>query len=73
MDRKLMRNPKEKIIAGIIAGFADYFNIDRTFLRLLFVFFVLVTGFFPMVILYIIAYFIMPVKNNNIDSSDFIK
>jgi len=73
MEKKLVRIPKEKTIAGIIAGFADYFNIDRTFLRLLFVFLVLITGFFPMVILYIIAYFIMPVKDNNVDSSDFIK
>jgi len=46
MGKKLVRIPKEKIVAGIIAGIADYFNIDRTFLRLVFIFIVLITGFF---------------------------
>lgn len=72
MGKKLVRIPKEKIVAGIIAGLADYFNIDRTLLRLIFIFIVLITGFFPMVLLYIIAYFIMPVSDDT-DSSNFIK
>lgn len=72
MDKKLVRIPKEKIIAGIIAGLAYYLKFDRTLLRLIFIFIVLITGFFPMVLLYIIAYFIMPVQNET-DSSDFIK
>ncbi len=72
MGKKLVRIPKEKIVAGIIAGLADYFNIDRTLLRLIFIFIVLITGFFPMVLLYIIAYFIMPVSDDA-DSSNFIK
>lgn len=72
MGKKLVRIPKEKIVAGIIAGLADYFNIDRTLLRLIFIFIVLITGFFPMVLIYIIAYFIMPVSDDA-DSSNFIK
>jgi len=72
MEKKLVRIPKEKIIFGIIAGIADYYKFDRTMLRLIFAFLVLITGFFPLVLLYIIAYFIMPV-DNSIDSSDFIK
>ena len=72
MGKKLVRIQKEKIVAGIIAGLADYFNIDRTLLRLIFIFVVLITGFFPMVLLYIIAYFIMPIADGT-DSSNFIK
>ncbi len=72
MGKKLVRIPKEKIVAGIIAGLADYFNIDRTLLRLIFIFVVLITGFFPMVLLYIIGYFIMPTADDT-DSSNFIK
>lgn len=48
------------MIAGVIAGFADYFVVDVTVLRVLFVAAVLVTGFFPLGLAYIIAIFIMP-------------
>lgn len=72
MKKRLVRIPKEKIIFGIIAGIADYYKFDRTILRLIFTFLVLITGFFPLVLLYIIAYFIIPVDNNP-DSSNFIK
>lgn len=72
MEKRLVRIPKEKIIFGIIAGIADYYKFDRTILRLIFTFLVLITGFFPLVLLYIIAYFIIPVDNNP-DSSKFIK
>ncbi|KKW19835.1 MAG: Phage shock protein C [Parcubacteria group bacterium GW2011_GWA2_51_10] len=60
--KKLYRLPHEGTVAGVIAGFADYFGIDVTILRVLFVLFVLVTGIFPGVIAYILAIFIMPVK-----------
>ena len=69
MERKLKRLPDQKIILGICSGFADYFCCDKTLVRLICVFIFLVTGFFPMAILYIIAYFIMPVD----DSRKFIK
>jgi len=57
----LKRVPRKGNVAGVLAGFAEYFEIDVTLLRVLFVLFVLVTGFFPGVLAYIIAIFIMPV------------
>lgn len=71
MEKQLKRLPNNKIVFGVCAGIAEYFGWDRTVLRLFFVFLVLVTGIFPMVILYVIAYFIMPVDDN--DSTKFIK
>ncbi len=59
------------MIAGVVYGFAKYFVIDVTFLRVAFVAFVLVTGFFPGVALYIIAVFIMPAQTI-IDAEDVI-
>jgi len=56
----LKRIPQKGMVAGVIAGFADYFAIDVTLLRVLFVLFVLATGFFPGVLGYIIAIFLMP-------------
>lgn len=49
------------MIAGVIAGFAEYFVIDVTVMRVLFVAALLVTGFFPLGLAYIIAIFIMPI------------
>jgi phage shock protein PspC (stress-responsive transcriptional regulator) len=59
--KKLKRIPRQAMIAGVIAGFADYFSIDVTVLRVLFVGALLITGFFPLGLAYIIAIFIMPI------------
>ncbi len=61
LSRKLTRKPLKGVVAGVIAGVADYFAIDVTLLRVIFIFFVLVTGFFPGVIGYILAALVMPV------------
>ncbi len=59
--KELKRNPQKAMIAGVIAGFAEYFVIDVTVLRVLFVAALLITGFFPLGLAYIIAIFIMPI------------
>lgn len=59
--KKLKRIPRQAMIAGVIAGFADYFAIDVTVLRVLFIAALLITGFFPLGLAYILAIFIMPV------------
>lgn len=62
MNKKLYRSSENKIVAGILGGVAEYFDIDPTLLRLAFVLLVVITGFFPGVVLYIIAIFIVPPK-----------
>lgn len=44
----------------MLGGFGEYFNVDPVMLRVIFILFVLVTGFFPGVIAYIISLFIIP-------------
>jgi phage shock protein PspC (stress-responsive transcriptional regulator) len=61
--KTLKRIPQRAMIAGVLAGFADYFVIDVTVLRVLFVAAVLVTGFFPLGLAYIVAIFIMPIDH----------
>lgn len=58
--KKLYRSATDKYVFGILGGLGDYFEVDVTVLRLAFVFFVLITGFFPGVLAYLIAYFIVP-------------
>lgn len=58
--KRLIRDRKDRMIAGVCGGIARYFNIDSTVVRLLFVLIVFVTGFVPALIFYIVAWMIVP-------------
>jgi phage shock protein PspC (stress-responsive transcriptional regulator) len=42
--KRLYRSVDDRMIAGVCAGIADYFDVDVTLIRLLFVFGFFVTG-----------------------------
>jgi len=42
--KRLYRSVDDRMISGVCAGIADYFNIDPTLIRLLFVFGFFATG-----------------------------
>ena len=42
--KKLFRSRDDRMIAGVCAGLGEYFDIDPTLMRLIFVFGALVTG-----------------------------
>lgn len=62
MVKKLYRSNGKKMIAGVCGGLADYFDIDVSLIRLIFVALALVTALIPMLIFYIIAWIILPVE-----------
>ena len=57
--KKLLRPKKGRMIAGVCAGIANYFNIDVTVVRLVWVF-LLIPGGFPGLIPYIICIVVIP-------------
>ncbi|SDL65819.1 phage shock protein C (PspC) family protein [Corynebacterium mycetoides] len=59
--KRLTRSMTDKWIAGVCGGVAQYFNIDPVLVRLLFVVLVL-AGILPGVLLYIVAWIIMPAE-----------
>ncbi len=59
-NKKLYRSEKNKMLAGICGGLGEYFTIDATLLRLVWLLIVVFTGIFPGVIVYIIAIFVIP-------------
>jgi phage shock protein PspC (stress-responsive transcriptional regulator) len=61
--KRLYRSKKNKVFAGICGGVGEYFNLDPALIRLIWVLVVIFTGFFPGVLAYIIAIFIVPEKN----------
>lgn len=75
MAKKIYRLQSNKMIGGVCAGLADYLDIDATLIRLLFVAVGLLTALFPMFIFYIIAWVIVPVKEevNEVRKADKTK
>jgi phage shock protein PspC (stress-responsive transcriptional regulator) len=61
--KRLYRSGKEKILGGVCGGIAEYFNVDPTLVRLLWVFFILAFG--TGLLAYIIAWIIIPRNPNH--------
>ncbi|MCW0953542.1 PspC domain-containing protein [Weissella ceti] len=77
MKKKLYKS-NDRVLAGVLGGFADYFNIDPNVMRLIFIGLFLVTWGFPMIAFYIIAAIIMPTRHtynqsnrDNIQEGDY--
>ncbi len=58
LKKKLYRSRKDEHIAGVCGGIAEYFGIDSTIVRLLFIAFALAGG--PGILVYIILAFVVP-------------
>jgi len=56
--KKLYRSRNERMIAGVCGGLGEYFSIDPTLIRLLFVFAALAGG--PGLVAYIILLVVVP-------------
>lgn len=56
--RRLTRDMRNRKVAGVCAGFANYFNIDVTFIRI--VLLTLALGFGAGFIAYLVAWIAMP-------------
>ena len=62
MENRLFKNRTNKMIGGVAAGFAEYFNLDVTLVRVL-----MVVAFFapiPAVIPYIVLWILLPTKES---------
>lgn len=58
--KKLYRSQTDKMISGVCGGLADYFNIDSTFVRAIFVVLVFLNGIG--LLLYILLAIITPTE-----------
>lgn len=68
-DKKLYRNRTKGIVGGVCAGVADYFEIDRKLVRILFIvmlFMTLQVG----LIAYVVAYFLLDNDPNTLVDKD---
>lgn len=67
--KKIYKSTKNSMVSGVLAGFAEYFNQDAILWRFGFIIFLILTGFMPGLLIYFIAYVIIP-KNPLLDYKD---
>lgn len=60
--KKLMRSDNEKMVAGVCGGIAEYFDVDPTIVRLIYVLGSIFSVAFPGIIVYLILWVVMPQK-----------
>lgn len=61
-SRRLERDPNNKMIGGVAAGVANYFNLDPTIVRIAWAASILVFGIG--LLLYLIMWIVMPVADS---------
>jgi phage shock protein C len=59
MKKKLTRS-NNRMIAGVCAGIAEYFDLDVSLVRLGYVLISILSAAFPGILVYLAAWFIMP-------------
>ncbi|MBN1197118.1 MAG: PspC domain-containing protein [Candidatus Aminicenantes bacterium] len=60
MKKRLTRSRRNRMIAGVCGGLAEYFDMDPTVVRLLYVVVSVMSVAFPGVLVYLILWIIMP-------------
>jgi phage shock protein C len=66
MKKKLKRDQEKAVVGGVMYGLAEYFNQDPVLFRIVAIAFLIITGIFPGILLYLAAWIVVPKK----DSSD---
>lgn len=61
-NKRLYKSKENKVIAGVMGGLGEYFEIDPVFLRVVYIFVSVFTAIFPGIIAYILMALIMPEK-----------
>jgi phage shock protein C len=59
-NRVLRRNMHDRQIAGVCAGLADYFGLDRTVVRIGYVLLSILSVGFPGILVYVILWLMIP-------------
>jgi phage shock protein C len=59
-DARLRRSREQKMLGGVIGGFAEYFDRDPALLRLLYILISIVSAAFPGIFVYLILWAVIP-------------
>jgi len=62
--KKLHRSNKNRMIAGVCGGIAEYFDFDPTVVRIVYVLVSVISVAFPGILFYLLMWIIMPQAEN---------
>lgn len=60
VSRRLRRSRTDRQIAGVMGGLAEYFNVDPTLLRVIYVIGSIVSAAFPGLLVYLVLWLVIP-------------
>lgn len=60
MIKKLYRSKEDKLVGGVLGGIATYYGHDPVLFRLGFIILLALTGIMPFVLVYLIAWVLIP-------------
>ena len=67
MKKKLYKSSSDKMIAGVLGGFAEYIGVDSTLVRLVYVLIAMFSAGFPGILFYIICALVIPDEPFNVE------
>lgn len=62
MTKKLYKSRENRVLAGVLGGVGEYFEVDAILVRLIYLVFMISTGVVPGAIVYVIAALVIPEK-----------
>ena len=63
-DKKLRRSSSNKVVAGVLAGLAEFFGLDFTLVRVVFALVSLFTIAYGGLVIYVILWIVMPPEDS---------
>jgi phage shock protein C len=60
LSRPLRRSRDERMVAGVVAGLAKYFDLDVTLLRVIYVIVSILSVAFPGILVYLVLWLVVP-------------
>ncbi len=67
MKKKLYKSSNDKMLAGVLGGFAEYIGVDSTLVRLVYVLIAMFSAGFPGILFYIICALVIPDEPFNVE------
>jgi phage shock protein C len=64
MQKKLFRSKHSRVLLGVCGGIGEYFNVDPVIVRIIAVLLLIISGFFPAVIAYLIMAVVIPIEGS---------
>jgi len=61
--KRMTRSEENKMIGGVCGGIAEYFDMDPTLIRLIYILISIFSVAFPGILVYLILWVVIPQKN----------